>query len=129
MQINLDYTPFKPQGIDGVDMDLKPLSFSSYQEIARLFGAMRAGEGDLFAVEKLGKEEIKTVAERVFPTHVGEVRGITIAEGGTTRPATVVDLTRHGAFLPLCLIILTELLTRASMSMTEGKLSAKPSAS
>jgi len=122
MLLNLDYQEFIPDGFPSISFQVKPLSTDALQSIIRAVGKHQTGTIDGIdskkGLEMLSDKEMFLVAERVFPDHVKDIKGIEIEEGGEKRAVDVEDLYKVGQ---LALISTALLMHLMAISMLSGE--------
>jgi len=121
MLVNLDYEQFEIQ--DGVTIDIKPLNVGHYQKVLKYISRLGVVSEDdpEKGVAQFSDPEVAILIETLIPIYSQNLKGIELKEKGATRAATVKDLTKHAAFMPMCFTIMIQIFTISSIKEDESK--------
>ena len=113
MLLNLDYQVIDV--IEDVTIEAKSLEVKDFQSLARFTSSVMATNSndktpEHSGLEKLSDEKLVEIAKEIIPKYCRNIKGISLVQEGTERPATIEDIVTFGAFTPIIVNILTKLL-------------------
>ena len=122
MLIDIDYKPLPLSDFKDVYIEGRPLELWAYQKVINLLEPFfDSGEEDITIFAKLASLDMQPVVEKVFPTHLQNLKNVNIKENGIERPAQIEELYHYGYFTNLCLDILIQLFHLSTVMPDEEK--------
>ena len=124
MHVNLEWRQERSQLGREISYELRPLRVWAFQELMAFWEehARTAEEGGqarrLSAADGM---KLMTVARRIFPDHVRNLQGVTLADGGASTPAPIEALCEEAPLLPLAGEIVARLVAISEVGAGEEK--------